>query len=266
VTRLLSGAALVVIAVALVWFAPPTVFLVAGLALAALAFVEYVSLARAVGIDLPAWPVGVSVVATAGALSRTLVPVAPALALEAVLMSSAVAIAALVLPRWRGGSDALPLSAASLLPILYLGLPVGALIAVRETQGPQGLFLLMLTVMVSDTAQYYTGRLFGRTPLAPAISPKKTIEGAIGGFVFGTLLLAVVGRWWLPGISWTLRAVLGAAIVALGIAGDLFESMLKRSAGVKDSSALIPGHGGVLDRIDALLFAAPIYYVVLKYV
>jgi phosphatidate cytidylyltransferase len=124
----------------------------------------------------------------------------------------------------------------------------------------------MLTVMVSDTAQYYTGRLFGRRPLAPAISPKKTIEGAIGGFVFGTLLFVVAGHWWLEDVPLLVRAVLGAVIVALGIAGDLFESMLKRSAGVKDSSSLIPGHGGVLDRIDALLFAAPIYYLVLKYV
>ena len=84
--------------------------------------------------------------------------------------------------------------------------------------------------------------------------------------MFGAIVLAVVGQWWLPTVPVVLRLLLGATIVGLGIAGDLFESMLKRSAGVKDSSSLIPGHGGVLDRIDALLFAAPVYYVVLKYV
>jgi phosphatidate cytidylyltransferase len=122
----------------------------------------------------------------------------------------------------------------------------------------------MLTVMVSDTAQYYTGRAFGRRHLAPRISPKKTVAGAVGGFVFGGAVLAVVGAWWLPDAPVALRAALGGTMVALGIAGDLFESMLKRSAGLKDSSTLIPGHGGVLDRIDALLFAAPVYYIVLK--
>ena len=120
--------------------------------------------------------------------------------------------------------------------------------------------------MVSDIAQYYTGRLAGRRPLAPTISPRKTVEGALGGLVFGALVLAIVGAWWLPRVPIALRALVGVTIVALGITGDLFESMLKRSAGVKDSSALIPGHGGVLDRIDALLFAAPVYYIVLQYI
>ena len=123
----------------------------------------------------------------------------------------------------------------------------------------------MLSIMVSDTAQFYAGRAFGRHLLAPQVSPKKTVEGAVGGFVFGSATMALAGGWWLPGVATGMRLLLGLAIVALGIAGDLFESLLKRAAGVKDSSALIPGHGGVLDRIDALLFAAPVYYLVLRY-
>jgi phosphatidate cytidylyltransferase len=139
------------------------------------------------------------------------------------------------------------------------------MVAIRELHGPQALFLMMLTVFVSDTAQYYSGRAFGKHLLAPAISPRKTVEGAIGGFVFGAVFFTVVGQWWLPSVPAIARVVIGIAIVSAGIGGDLFESMLKRSAGVKDSSALIPGHGGILDRIDALLFAAPLYYIVLKY-
>jgi len=260
VTRVLSGAALVLLAVGLVWFAPRFLFIAAACILEILAFGEYMQIARAHDTPIPG-AVGAATVITTLAFVGS-----GAVSLDVVLLSIVVAIGTLVLPGWRGGHDALPRAGASLLPILYLGLPIGTLVALRETRGPQGLFLLMLTVMVSDTAQYYTGRVFGKRPLAPAISPKKTIEGAAGGFVFGTALLAIGGRWWLPDVPMSLRIVLGLAIVALGIAGDLFESMLKRSAGVKDSSTLIPGHGGVLDRIDALLFAAPIYYVVLKYV
>jgi phosphatidate cytidylyltransferase len=123
----------------------------------------------------------------------------------------------------------------------------------------------MLTIVVSDTAQLYCGRLLGRRLLAPAISPKKTVAGAVGGFVAGVLGIAIVGRWWLPSVDLPWRIALGFAVVAVGMAGDLFESLLKRSAGVKDASALIPGHGGVLDRIDALLFAAPVFYIFVRY-
>ena len=130
----------------------------------------------------------------------------------------------------------------------------------------EALLALVLTIMVSDSAQYYVGRLVGRRPLAPAISPKKTVEGAVGGFVAGALCLMIVGRFWLPTLDAWIVALVGATIALLGMAGDLFESLLKRSAAVKDSSGLIPGHGGMLDRLDSWLFAAPAYFVFLRHV
>jgi phosphatidate cytidylyltransferase len=150
-------------------------------------------------------------------------------------------------------------------PVVYIGLPLGALAAVREIGGREAVLLIMATIVISDSAQYYSGRAFGRRPLAPAISPKKTREGAIGGVVFGTLAFAIGARYVFPAAPILLVALVGASIAALGIVGDLFESLLKRSAGVKDSGTLIPGHGGVLDRIDSWLFAAPVYYVFVRY-
>jgi phosphatidate cytidylyltransferase len=264
VTRVLSGAILGLFAVAVVWFAPPFVFLAVAESLLLLAFLEYRTLARTTGLPVPAIPSAVAAMLTCAALVPSVrVP------LDVVLISAFVALGALTLTEWSDGdrgSNALGLAAASMFPSLYLGLPLGAMIAVREGRGRDVLLLLMLTVVVSDTAQYYSGRAFGRRPLAPAISPKKTVEGALGGLLFGSMTFAVAGAWVLPAVPAALRAALGVMVVVLGIAGDLFESMLKRSADVKDSSGLIPGHGGVLDRIDALLFVAPVYYVVLKYV
>src|SRR6185503_8120179 len=129
--------------------------------------------------------------------------------LDAVLISAMVAVCAMTMMSWRGGADALARAAAGVFPALYLGVPIGAMLALRSQPGREALFLLMLAVMVSDTAQYYSGRAFGRHLLAPVISPKKTVEGAVGGFVFGALLLVVVGQWWLPTIPLALRAVLG---------------------------------------------------------
>jgi phosphatidate cytidylyltransferase len=127
-------------------------------------------------------------------------------------------------------------------------------------------------VWIADTAAYFCGRAWGRRKLAPAISPGKTWEGAFGALiavvVYALLLVPLARRAGFAGpvdaasiAAWIALAIL---LVALSIVGDLHESLLKRRAGVKDSGALLPGHGGVLDRIDALLFAAPVYYFALK--
>jgi phosphatidate cytidylyltransferase len=251
--RIVSGAVLIAIVVAGVWLAPLPLFFALAELILVLAFVEYARLAEASNLRVPRLAGGVATIVTSMGLTSSIrvadTLVTNAVALDAVVLSAFVVLAALSLAAWSGGNDALPQAAAAVFPMLYLGLPFGSLIALRTLRGPAALFLLLLTVMVSDTAQYYSGRLFGRRPLAPAISPKKTIEGAIGGFVGGALILTVVGAWWLPDVPPLFRALLGVAIVALGIAGDLFESMLKRSAGVKDSSALIPGHGRGADLL-----------------
>lgn len=153
---------------------------------------------------------------------------------------------------------------AGIFSAVYIGLPMGLLVGVQVLQGWKATFLLLGTIVFSDSAQYYAGRTFGRRPLAPAISPKKTIEGAIGGLVVGTAFMMLVGSVALPFAGYGQLLVLGVLVVVLGICGDLFESRLKRAADMKDSSSLIPGHGGVLDRIDALLFAVAPFYLYVR--
>jgi phosphatidate cytidylyltransferase len=151
--------------------------------------------------------------------------------------------------------------AADAFATLYIGAPLGMLVVIHALHGWRATLLLVGLIIVSDSSQYYAGRMFGRHALAPAISPKKTIEGAIGGVVAGSAFAMIVGSRIFPESSLTHLGALGAVLVVCGICGDLFESRLKRLAGVKDSSTLIPGHGGALDRLDALLFAAPAFYL-----
>jgi phosphatidate cytidylyltransferase len=155
-------------------------------------------------------------------------------------------------------------AASAAVGALYVGAPLGMLVAVHARAGWRVTLLLLATVVVSDSAQYYSGRAFGRRPLAPTISPKKTVEGAIGGVLAAGLFMALAGSRVLPGEAVVPLVLLGLVIAMVGICGDLFESSLKRRAGVKDSSSLIPGHGGVLDRVDALLFATPVFYLYLR--
>jgi phosphatidate cytidylyltransferase len=257
--RILSALVLLSLVIGSVWFLPSWQLLVVAEIVLVLAFVEYAALTAQLGTPIARGVSGTAAVLSCAAMAG---PPGP---LGAVLLAATIALASVSLTAGPPRPALLHAVAAGLFPSLYLGLPLGALVALDESSGREVVLLLVATVAVSDTAQFYTGSLLGRTPLAPAISPKKTVEGAVGGFVFGTVTLAVVGAWWLPGVAWPWRAALGAIVVATGMLGDLFESMLKRSAGVKDSSGLVPGHGGMLDRIDALLFAAPAYYLFLRY-
>jgi len=260
--RVISGAVLLVGVIVALWFLQPIFLLAIAVIVALLAFGEYAGIASKAGahVSRPAGGVAVALVCVAVGVPGMPVDVAIA---GATLGLSALALSDAATKASSGG--ALQSAAIAAFAPLYIGLPLGLLAATRWMLGREVALLLILTVAISDTFQYYTGRTLGRHLLAPVVSPKKTIEGAVGGFVGAALSLAIIGHWWLPQISLPARAVLGLAIAAVGIVGDLFESMLKRSVEMKDASAVIPGHGGVLDRIDALLFAAPVYYVFVRY-
>jgi phosphatidate cytidylyltransferase len=258
VTRLLSAVALLVVIGGVAWFAPPEGLLALAVGISALAFVELARLGDGLGARVPRAP---GLVLTAFVCYSVAWPGASLLAAAVALLVGAglVAVASGQPDRATVGGVALTVAGP-----LYVGLPLGALIAIGWTHSREAAFLVVLTVVASDSLQYYAGRLFGRRPLAPAISPKKTVEGALGGYVGGAMAMAWLGGLWLPAMPLGTRLLLSVVLVTLGIIGDLLESVLKRAAAVKDSSQLIPGHGGVLDRIDALLLVVPVYYVALR--
>lgn len=153
--------------------------------------------------------------------------------------------------------------------IYFIGWNLAHLVLIRELR-PHGEVLtwwLLITVWVMDTAAYFGGRALGRRPLAESVSPKKTWEGAAAGFA-SALLVALAFRLAFPPGSLSVGGalLLGALIGVIGQVSDLAESVLKRGAGVKDSSNLLPGHGGVLDRFDSFLLAAPLYFYALPLV
>jgi phosphatidate cytidylyltransferase len=128
-------------------------------------------------------------------------------------------------------------------------------------RGEHWVLLGIFSVSAGDTLAYFTGRAIGKRKLAPAVSPNKTVEGAVGGLAGSVACAVLYAHGFLPAVPAWYAAVVGCAVGAFGQGGDLFESLLKRAAGVKDSGTLLPGHGGVFDRVDGILAAGPALYL-----
>ena len=248
-TRLISGVILAAAALGAILYLPDPALRVLACAVAALAAHEFVRIVRTDARFVVA------------AVVLCWVASGPAGVDADLAVAAAIALGAVAVLALRGTVTE---AAAGLFGAVYVGGPLAMLAAGHASLGSRATLLLLGTIVVSDSAQFYTGRLFGRHPLAPTISPKKTIEGAAGGLVVATAAMVLAGAGVFPSMSAAALAGLGIVVVLSGICGDLFESALKRAAGLKDSSHLIPGHGGVLDRIDALLFAAPAFYLYLR--
>ena len=159
-------------------------------------------------------------------------------------------------------------SAAS-LGIFYAGFCFLFLALLKRDGGAHGgdwIMLVLMTAWFGDTGGYFAGRAFGKAKLYPAVSPGKTRAGAIGGLAASFLASVLANLWYFPELGWVNGAIITIVGGALGQMGDLVESLLKRSTGVKDSGTLLPGHGGMLDRVDAVLFIAPWVYLYSHYV
>jgi phosphatidate cytidylyltransferase len=154
-----------------------------------------------------------------------------------------------------------------LLGALYIGFPLSTVVSTRTLPGGEWLVLFLAVVTwASDIGAYYAGTLWGKHPLLPSISPKKTVEGVLGGLVLAVGVAFLAQQWFTSELSLADAVILGVLLTIAGLLGDLFESMIKRRTGVKDSGGILPGHGGMLDRLDSLLFTAPTFYYYVAYV
>jgi phosphatidate cytidylyltransferase len=147
--------------------------------------------------------------------------------------------------------------------VVYVAGLLGHLLLLRGLDDVLGFKLAVLTmalIWIGDTGAYFVGMALGKRPLAPKISPKKSMEGLAGGALFTLAAAFLIARFWIWELSAWQALAIGLGVVIFGTLGDLFESLIKRDAGVKDSGSLLPGHGGVLDRFDSMMFALPFVY------
>ena len=260
--KLLPSIGVGIFLIALVWLSLSTyrVLFAALVAVAVLLGIREINRAfRAADINLPLWAlatasIGLSAATWLGGVSG--LAVATAIAFPCLLI--------ILLP--RGTENFVRTASASTLALIYLQFLAGFLILLaRPHNGLERVMTLVVLVGCNDTFAYLTGVLIGKHPLAPKISPKKTIEGLIGSLIF-TVTGGAVAFNYILGLDWWLGAIAGILTVFTATSGDLIESALKRDMAIKDMGTLLPGHGGIMDRLDSVLFAAPALWLALEIV
>ncbi len=260
--KLLPSIAVSVILILLVWFSLSTyrVIFAAIVTIAVVLGIRELHRAfLAINIDIPLWSLTTASVALCAATwlgGVSGLTVATAIAFPCLL--------ALLLP--RGTENFVRTASASTLALIYLPFLAGFLILLaRPHNGLERVMTFVVLVGCNDTFAYLTGVLLGKHPLAPKISPKKTIEGLVGSLIF-TVIGGSLAFHYIMDSDWWLGAAAGVLTVFTATAGDLIESALKRDVAIKDMGTLLPGHGGVMDRLDSVLFAAPALWLALEIV
>ena len=275
--RILTAAVLIPLVVAAIGWGPTWLIASLSTLVAILALLEFFSIASNLGfVAYRMW----TCLAAAGILAQQfyesreasvsrlgdLLDRSPRPTLEAVLFAFVLGAAVIALASRRPLAEVFSSISVSAAGLVFVVLPFSAVVRLHgvDVIGPQLLLFTVVVVWAGDTAAYFVGRAVGRSKLAPQVSPNKTWAGAAANFL-GAVLVAVAFGYWstIPPVHMIGMAAAGSVA---GQIGDLFESAWKRSAGVKDSGSILPGHGGMLDRIDALILAAPAVWYYFEWV
>ena len=271
--RILTGVILIPIVVGLVWLGPPALVAACAAGVAMLAMLEFFDLsermglhafrywtfAAAAGIFYAQYSAGL--VETHKFLGGSIIRgTGPGISLDAVLVIFVFGTAAIGLGTRRPLHDILPGIAAGSAGLLFVALPFSYIVRTNEIEhvGRQLVLFTLCLMWAGDTAAYFAGKAFGHLPMAPALSPKKTWEGAFANLISSLLVGLAFARW--MQVDATTMLIIAVLANIAGQVGDLIKSAYKRGAAVKDSGSLLPGHGGVLDRIDSLILASPVVW------
>jgi phosphatidate cytidylyltransferase len=278
--RLATAAVLIPVVVALVWWAPAIALAGIGAVVAILALVEFLNLGDRIGLrGFKLWTYFCTVLifyaqfslgrlethTLAGGLSMVSEAAGGTLSIEAALLIFLFGCVILGLLTKRPLHEVLPAIAIGSAALLFVVLPFSYIVRLDELApvGRQLVLFTLVLVWAGDMLAYFVGKSLGRVPMAPALSPKKTWEGALGNILASMIVAVLFARWMQTDVI-TLVVIAGVANIA-GQAGDLIESAYKRGAAVKDSGGLLPGHGGMLDRIDSLILATPAVWILYQW-